>query len=171
MGLLENFLLFFPKFDSRVSQGFKLLLLNSYLKHFIKESTWIFIGSNNGEVPILWPPDVKRKRPWCWERSKAKEQGSRGWDGWIASLTQWTWVWANCRREWRRLVCYSLWGCKELDVTERLDNNNLPTRNVVRINSAVPGTQWEYPVTYYPCHAGVLNLSIHGLRFDTLGNS
>ena len=31
------------------------------------------------------------KRPWCWERLKAKgEGGSRGWDGWMASLTQWT---------------------------------------------------------------------------------
>ena len=100
MGLLENFLLFFPKSDSRVSRGFKLLLLNSYLKHFIKESTWIFIGSTNGEVPILWPLVVKRKRPWCRERSKAKEQGSRGWDGWIASLTHWTWTWANSRRQW-----------------------------------------------------------------------
>ena len=41
-------------------------------------------------------------------------------------------------------------GRKKLDTTERLNNNNLPDRNVVRINSAVPGTQWEYPVTYYP---------------------
>ena len=26
------------------------------------------------------------------------EGGGRGWDGWMASLTQWTWVWANSRR-------------------------------------------------------------------------
>ena len=39
------------------------------------------------------------KRPWCWERLKAKgEGGGRGWDGWIASLTQWTWIWANSGR-------------------------------------------------------------------------
>ena len=39
------------------------------------------------------------KRPWCWERLKAKgEESSRGWDGWMASLTQCTWVWANSRR-------------------------------------------------------------------------
>ena len=31
------------------------------------------------------------KRPWCWERLKAKGEGDNtGWDGWIASLTQWT---------------------------------------------------------------------------------
>ena len=29
------------------------------------------------------------------------EAGNRGWDGWMASLTQWTWVWANSRRQWR----------------------------------------------------------------------
>ena len=32
------------------------------------------------------------KRPWCWERLKVGEEEDRGWDGWMASLTQWTWV-------------------------------------------------------------------------------
>ena len=36
------------------------------------------------------------KRPWCWERLQARGEGNnRGWDGWMASLTQWTWVWVN----------------------------------------------------------------------------
>ena len=36
------------------------------------------------------------KRPWCWERFKAGGEGDdRGWDGWMASPTQWTWVWVN----------------------------------------------------------------------------
>ena len=36
------------------------------------------------------------KRPWCWERLKAREDGDdRGWDGWMPSLTQWTRVWAS----------------------------------------------------------------------------
>ena len=40
------------------------------------------------------------KRPWCRGRLKAKgEEGSRGWDGWIALSTQWTWIWANSRRQ------------------------------------------------------------------------
>ena len=35
------------------------------------------------------------KRPWCWERLKAGGEGdNRGWDGWMASLTWWAWVWA-----------------------------------------------------------------------------
>ena len=35
------------------------------------------------------------ERTWCWERSKAGEGDDRGWDGWMASPTQWTWVWVN----------------------------------------------------------------------------
>ena len=39
------------------------------------------------------------KRPWCWERLRAGgEGGDRAWDGWMASPTQWTWIWANCGR-------------------------------------------------------------------------
>ena len=41
------------------------------------------------------------KRPWCWERLKAGGEGDdRGWDGWMASPAQWTWVWVNSR-SWR----------------------------------------------------------------------
>jgi len=41
------------------------------------------------------------KRSWCWERLRAGEEDNRGWGGWMASLTQWTWVWVNSRRQWR----------------------------------------------------------------------
>ena len=42
------------------------------------------------------------KRPWCWERLKTEGEGKyRGWDGWMASLTQWTWVRVNSGRRWR----------------------------------------------------------------------
>ena len=41
------------------------------------------------------------EKHWCWERSKAGGEGDdRGGDGWMASLTQWTWVWAGSRRYW-----------------------------------------------------------------------
>ena len=42
------------------------------------------------------------KRPWYWEILRTRgEEGDRGWDGWMASLTHWTWVWANSGRQWR----------------------------------------------------------------------
>ena len=41
------------------------------------------------------------KRPWCWEGLGAGGEGdNRGWDGWMASLTRWTWVWVNSGSWW-----------------------------------------------------------------------
>ena len=41
------------------------------------------------------------KRPWCWERLRAGGEGDdRGWDGWMVSPTQWTWVWVDSRSWW-----------------------------------------------------------------------
>ena len=41
------------------------------------------------------------KRPWCWERLKAGGQGDdRGWDGWMAPWTRWTWLWASSGSWW-----------------------------------------------------------------------
>ena len=69
--------------------------------------SWIFSGRTDAEAetPILWPPDAKNwllgKRPWCWERLKAGGEGDdRGWDGWMASPTGWTWVWVNSLSWW-----------------------------------------------------------------------
>ena len=67
--------------------------------------SWIFIGGTDAEAetPIRWSPDVKNwlthwKRPWYWERLKAGREGDdRGGDGWMASPTQWIWVWARSR--------------------------------------------------------------------------
>ena len=80
---------------------------------------WIFIGKTDAkaEAPILWPTHWKRL--WCWKRLRAgRGRDDIGWDGWMASSTQWAWVWANSGRQWRTgsLVCYSPWGCKQSDM-------------------------------------------------------
>ena len=64
------------------------------------------------------------KRPWFWERLKTKgEKDGRGWDVWMASLTQWIWVWASSGSWYgqRGLVCCSSCSCKESDTTEQLN--------------------------------------------------
>ena len=64
------------------------------------------------------------KRPWCWERLKVGGEGDdKGWDGWMASLTQWTWVWINsgAGNGQGGLACCSPWGCKESDMTKWLN--------------------------------------------------
>ena len=64
-------------------EGMILKLNLQYFGHWCKE-------------PTQW------KRPWCWERLKAGGEGDdRGWDGWVASQTQWTWVWTKSGRWWR----------------------------------------------------------------------
>ena len=61
------------------------------------------------------------KRPWCWERlTEGGEGDDRGWDGWMASPTQWTWVWANSRSWWRTQRPGMLQSMG-LDTTERLN--------------------------------------------------
>ena len=67
----------------------------------------LFIGRTDAEAetPIPWPPHVKSwligKKPWCWEGLGAGGEGDdREWDGWMASPTQWTWVWVNSRSWW-----------------------------------------------------------------------
>ena len=64
------------------------------------------------------------ERPWFWERLRAGGEGDdRGWDGWMTSLTRWTWVWVSSGNWWwtgRPGVLQSM-GSQESDTTERLD--------------------------------------------------
>ena len=66
--------------------------------------SWIFIGRTDAEAETLatWCKELTHwKRSWCWERLKAGGEGDdRGWDGWKASLTWWTWVWASSGSWW-----------------------------------------------------------------------
>ena len=64
------------------------------------------------------------KRPWRWARLKAGGEGDdKGWDGWMASLTRWTWVWASSRGWWwtGKPGMLQSRGCKELDTTAWLN--------------------------------------------------
>ena len=76
----------------------------SILKEITPEYHWKdWCWSWSSNTLATWCEELTHwKRPWCWERLKAGGKwGDRGWDGWMASLTQWTWVWANSGRQWR----------------------------------------------------------------------
>ena len=71
------------------------------------DQSWVFIGrtDDEAETPILWPPHAKSwligKDPDVGRDLGAGEEGdSKGWDGWMASLTQWAWVWVNSGSWW-----------------------------------------------------------------------
>ena len=114
--------------------------------------SWIFIGRTNAEAetPILWPPDVKSwtywKWPWCWERLRAgrrreqrmgeqrREQGTEdemvGWhhrlDGHEFEQALGAGDGQGC------LACCSPWGCKELDMTEWLNQTSQATPHYIK---------------------------------------
>ena len=50
----------------------------------------------------IWCEELTHwKRHQCWERLKARREGDgRGWNGWMASPTQWTWIWASSGNRW-----------------------------------------------------------------------
>ena len=77
---------------------------------------WTFIGRTDAEAksPILWPPDVKKKTLMLGKIEGRGRGDVRGWDGWLASPTWWTWVWASYRigNGQESLACCSPWGCK-----------------------------------------------------------
>ena len=91
--------------------------------------SWILIGRPNAEAetPILWLPDskiwVNGKNPVAGKEWRQEEKETTGWDGWMASLTWWTWVWANSRSWWwtgKPGVLQSM-GSKRVRHAERLN--------------------------------------------------
>ena len=67
----------------------------------------VFIGGTDVEAETpntlaTWCKELTHlKRPWCWERERAGGEGDdRGWDGWMASPTLWTWVWVASGSWW-----------------------------------------------------------------------
>ena len=89
----------------------------------------------NSNTLATWCEELTHwKRPWCWEGLGTGGEGAdRAWDGWMASPTQWTWVWVNRTWVWVNrtwvwicdgqggLACFDSWGRKESDTTERLN--------------------------------------------------
>ena len=75
----------------QTSQSYRKSVLDIHCKD------WCWSWSSNGLA--TWCEELTHwKRPWCWERLKAGGEGDdRGWGGWMASPTRWTWVWASSR--------------------------------------------------------------------------
>ena len=70
--------------------------------HPKRNQSWIFIRRTDAEAVIIWLLfPTGWKRPWCWERLRAGGEGDDSqWDGWMASQTQWTWVWVDSGSWW-----------------------------------------------------------------------
>ena len=100
----------------------------SVLKEISPEYSWNIHWKDwcwNSYTLATWCEELTDwKRPWCWERLKAGEEGDdRGWDGWMASPTQWIWVWVNSESWWwtGKPEVLHPWGHKVSDTTEQLN--------------------------------------------------
>ena len=117
-----------------------------------RNQSWIFIGMTvvEAESPILWPPDAKSQLIGKdvdggkdgGQEKKAEEGSERRWDGWLASLTQWTWIWANSgivedRGAWQSTIH----GVAE-SWTWLQDRTTLKNEKVIR---------WSWYVSLYSC--------------------
>ena len=97
------------------------ILKESVLHIHWKDWCW----SWNSNTLATWCEEVTYlKRLWCWERLKAGGEGDdRVWDGWMTSLTQWTWVWVNSGNLWwtGRPSMLRFMGSQKSDTTEQLN--------------------------------------------------
>ena len=122
--------------------------------HSKGDQSWVIFGRTDvqAETPILWPPDAKSwllKRPWCWETLKAGGEGDdREWDGWVASPTQWTWVWVTSGNWWWTRMDRELgWRAAMHGVTKSQTwLSNWTELNWVCISQSCT----PYPVHFYP---------------------
>ena len=82
--------------------------------------SWIFIVRTDAEAeaPVLWLSDMKSQftgndhdagKDWGPE-----EKGMTGWDGWMVSLTRWTWVWVSSGSWWWSLTCLQSMGSQRV---------------------------------------------------------
>ena len=96
--------------------------------------SWVFIGRTDDEAEspntfATWCEELTHwKRPWCLERMKPEERDDRGWGGWVASPTRWTWVWVSSGSWWctgKPVMLQSIGS----DTTEQLNwgTQRLPT--------------------------------------------
>ena len=95
-------------FNCGVGEDFwESLVLQNQTSQYWKKSVLSILSKDwcwrwNSNTVAIWCKELTHwKRPWCWERLKAGGEGAnRGLNSWMASLTQWTWEWANSSSWW-----------------------------------------------------------------------
>ena len=132
------------------------------LVHSEGDQPWDCFGRNDAkaETPVLWPPHVKSwliGKDWCWEGLGAGEEGNnRGWDGWMASLTDgresgWT---LGVGDGQGCLECCDSWGRKKSDTTEWLNWTELMIICMFQWHS--PKSSHSSPLPQSPKYCSIL---------------
>ena len=147
--------------------------------HLKGDQSWISIGRTDveAETPILWPPDEKSwliwKDPdagkdWGQEEKGTTEDDDRGWDGWMTSPTQWTWVWVNSRSWWwtGRPGVLRFMGLQRVRydwVTELnwTEDSILKSRDIALPTKVCLAKDLVFPVVMYGCESWTIKKAEH----------
>ena len=111
----------------------------------VREDSWGSLGQQgdpssqdwcwswNSNTLATWCEELTPwKRPWCWERLQVGGEGDvRGWEGWMASPTQWTWIWISSGSWWctgrpgvlQSMGSQTVWHNERLNWTEHINVN------------------------------------------------
>ena len=103
MALFYIFANLFNAWQKKTTAWVLIACLYSQSEYSVLNIHWKdWCWSWNSNTLATWCEELTHlKRPWCWEKLKAGGEGDdRGWDGWMASPTQWTWVWVNSSSWW-----------------------------------------------------------------------
>ena len=103
-----------------------------------------------------------------WERLKARGEGdNRGWDGWMASLTQWTWVWTNSGNWWwtgKPGMLQSIGSQSWTWLSDRTDWLNTVIGNLVSMNMPVqqrsPKACWNLVIHWHAFNMSLLRIHV-----------
>ena len=131
--------------------------------------SWILTGRTDAETeaPVLlvfWCKELTHwKRLWCWERLKAGEGDVSGWDGWMASLTQWTWVWVSSGSWWWTGKPCMLQSMELQRVRQHWVTELNCTTYLTLIIFKGPISKCSHSLGY--CGLGLLLMSFRGIQF------
>ena len=111
-----------------------------------KDQFWVFLGRNDAEAetPVLWPHHAKSWKTLMLEGLGAGGEGDdRGWDGWMASPTQWTLIWVDFRSWWRT----GRPGVLRFMGSQRVGHDWATELNWTDVSYVIQNLQWANQVT------------------------
>ena len=121
-------------------------LRKSTLNIHWKNWCWIF-------GHLMQRANLLEKALMLWKIEGRRRRGGRGWDDWMASLTQWTWISASCRTQWRTVKPGALQsmglqrvGCELANKQQQFDGWKTSSCENTPWETRVWSLGWEVPL-------------------------
>ena len=122
----------------------------------------MMLNWNSRTLATSWEELTHWKRLWCWEGLGAGGEGDdRGWVGWMASRTRWTWVWVNSGRWWwtGKPGVLQFMGSQS-DMTERLNWTELSKGAMLVLPDKQSKIKTAYRIWNFPQNRTIIHLAL-----------